>query len=255
MERIPITSMGEGISHILALIYDLLEAEKQIFLIEEPENDLHPQALKKLLNLIIEKSVTNQFFISTHSNIVCKILGGETNTKIFNIETKFNDNSIPRSECQELETEKQRKDALEKLGYDLSDYYLWAGWLILEESSAEFFIREYLIPWFTPELKGKLKTVAAKGKFVNKASCSWSNENFKNFSKSNFEDYYPAEFKDDISIINEETDTQKKREKKKALLDKVKDWINEDEEKAKKEFQESAKEIISILGEIKAKLS
>jgi len=52
-EQIAISSMGEGISHILALLYDLLHADQQIFLIEELENDLHPEALKKLLNLII----------------------------------------------------------------------------------------------------------------------------------------------------------------------------------------------------------
>lgn len=162
-QQIAISSMGEGISHILALLYDLLHADQQIFLIEELENDLHPEALKKLLNLIIEKSSTNQFFISTHSNIVSKILGGEKKTKIFLIETEFENNQIPTSKCIELNSSEQRREALERLGYDLSDYDLWRGWLLLEESSAELFIREYLIPWFVPNLQGKLRTMAANG--------------------------------------------------------------------------------------------
>jgi predicted ATPase len=144
-EQIAISSMGEGISHILALLYDLLHADQQIFLIEELENDLHPEALKKLLNLIVEKSSNNQFFISTHSNIVSKILGGEEKTKIFLIKTEFKNNQIPTSKCTELNSSEERREALERLGYDLSDYDLWRGWLLLEESSAELFIREYLI--------------------------------------------------------------------------------------------------------------
>jgi hypothetical protein len=39
---------------------------------------------------------------------------------------------------------------------------MWSGWLILEESSAEKIIKKYLIPWFTPELNGKLKTFSAR---------------------------------------------------------------------------------------------
>lgn len=47
------------------------------------------------------------------------------------------------------------------MGYDFFDFDLWSAWLILEESSAERIIREYLIPWFVPELKGRLRTYSA----------------------------------------------------------------------------------------------
>jgi hypothetical protein len=57
--------MGEGIPHLLGLINDLCLAENKLFLIEEPENDIHPKALKRLLDLIIQKSQSNQFVIST----------------------------------------------------------------------------------------------------------------------------------------------------------------------------------------------
>ncbi|WP_414513473.1 ATP-dependent nuclease [Nostoc sp. PCC 9305] len=70
--HIPLELMGEGIVNILGLILDLCMAKDQLFLIEEPENDIHPKALKKLLNFILEKSKTNQFIITTHSNIVLK---------------------------------------------------------------------------------------------------------------------------------------------------------------------------------------
>ncbi|MFH1852975.1 MAG: AAA family ATPase [Candidatus Neomarinimicrobiota bacterium] len=56
-ENITLSAMGDGVVNILGLITDLCVAENKIFLIEEPENDIHPKALKLLLDLIIEKSV------------------------------------------------------------------------------------------------------------------------------------------------------------------------------------------------------
>jgi hypothetical protein len=43
------------------------------------------------------------------------------------------------------------------------DYDLYSAWLILEESSAEAFVREFLVPWFSPKLIGRLRSVAANG--------------------------------------------------------------------------------------------
>ena len=51
--------MGEGVTNILGLITDLCVAENNIFLIEEPENDIHPKALKALLDLIASKADAN----------------------------------------------------------------------------------------------------------------------------------------------------------------------------------------------------
>ncbi len=39
---VTLETMGEGVPHLLALIADLCMAERKIFLLEEPENDLHP---------------------------------------------------------------------------------------------------------------------------------------------------------------------------------------------------------------------
>ena len=47
-DSISIDSMGEGVSNLLGLIVDLCIAENQIFLIEEPENDVHPKSIKKI---------------------------------------------------------------------------------------------------------------------------------------------------------------------------------------------------------------
>jgi hypothetical protein len=48
---IPIESMGEGVSSQFGLITDLCIADGNLFLIEEPEDDIHPEGLKALLNV------------------------------------------------------------------------------------------------------------------------------------------------------------------------------------------------------------
>lgn len=167
IEHIPLTAMGEGVANILGLITDLCVAEDKIFLIEEPENDIHPKALKALLRLIIEKSESNQFFISTHSNIVMKYLGSVSDSKIFNVTNEFKDSQRENlfvSEIKEIsKNPEERRQVLEDLGYDFFDFDLWKGWLFLEESSAEIIIRDYLIDWFVKPLKNKIRTFSAGG--------------------------------------------------------------------------------------------
>ncbi|MEQ9168971.1 MAG: AAA family ATPase, partial [Fulvivirga sp.] len=165
MEHIPLTAMGEGVSNILGLITDLCIAENRIFLIEEPENDIHPTALKGLLELIAKKSIANQFFISTHSNIVMKNLGAVEGSKVLQVRNDMIDEGKPKMRLSTVEevgkNPLDRKKVLEDLGYDFFDHDLWKAWLFLEESSAEVLIRDYFIKWFTPKLKYQLRTFSA----------------------------------------------------------------------------------------------
>lgn len=166
-EHIALTAMGEGVANLLGLITDLCVAEERIFLIEEPENDIHPKALKALLQLIIEKSETNQFFVSTHSNIVMKYLGGVAESKVFNITNELRDatrKNLFVSDIKEISRNpEERRQVLEDLGYDFFDFDLWKGWLFLEESSAEIIIRDYLIKWFVKPFKNNIRTFSAGG--------------------------------------------------------------------------------------------
>lgn len=160
---ISIEEMGEGVSHLLGIIVDLCMAENKLFIIEEIENDIHPKALKKLLNLIIKKSHKNQFVISTHSNIVAKYLGSLQQSKLFRVDMKIIDR-IPTTTVEDIGNDPiQRRKVLEELGYEMTDYDLWDAWLILEESTAERLINDYLIPTFVPQLKGKVRTISAGG--------------------------------------------------------------------------------------------
>ncbi|MGZ8214448.1 MAG: ATP-dependent nuclease [Methylosarcina sp.] len=161
-DTISIDQMGEGIPNIIALLADLILSSGKLFLIEEPENDIHPQALKALLDLIVESSKKNQFVISTHSNIVVSYLASQSNSKLYNVTAEAS--SMPTvAIIQEVEpTVDARLRVLRELGYSFSDFDLWDGWLILEESSAERIIREYLIRWFAPKLM-RIRTLSTNG--------------------------------------------------------------------------------------------
>lgn len=165
-DNIPIEAMGEGVPNLLGLIVNLCMARNQLFLIEEIENDVHPRALKKLLELIIKKAEYNQFVISTHSNIVARFLGSIPGSKLHYVSLApyTSHKRVPTAIYQEVgNTSQERREVLEDLGYDLVDYDLAKGWLFFEESSAERIIREFLMPEFVPALKEQIKTVAAGG--------------------------------------------------------------------------------------------
>jgi len=164
-ENISLLQMGEGVTNIIGLISDLCMAQDRIFLIEELENDIHPQALKALLDLISKKCSSNQFFISTHSNIVMKHLGASEDSKVFRVANELTDESKPNLKYSTLQlvpnNPVDRIKVLEELGYDAFDFDFWKAWLFLEESSAERLIRDFFIPWYTPDLRGKLRTFSA----------------------------------------------------------------------------------------------
>lgn len=82
---VPIQRMGDGVSEIVALLVELCVEKNRIFIIEEPETNLHPQGLKALMKAVRESSAHNQFIISTHSSIVIRELGGMETAKIFQV--------------------------------------------------------------------------------------------------------------------------------------------------------------------------
>lgn len=294
-QTIAIDQMGEGVPNIVALLADLALSEGKLFLIEEPENDLHPKALKALLDLIIESSKSNQFVISTHSNIVVMHLSAAKESTLYNVTSELGE-MPPSAKISAVEPNAAaRLEVLRDLGYSFSDFDLWDGWLILEESSAERIIRDYLIPWFAPKLS-RVRTLAVGGvsqveptfddfrrlvlfthleeayrdaawvrvdgdrsglavidRLKDRYS-SWQPDRFGCFSKEQFEHYYPAEFTEEISLALAHTDIQTRREAKQKLLNVVRKWLDENEQRARKALELSAAEVIAELRLIESQL-
>jgi hypothetical protein len=293
-ERIPIEAMGEGVSSMLGLIVDLCMADGHLFLIEEPENDIHPESLKALLKVIVDKSGQNQFIVTTHSNIVTRYLGAASNSKIFVVESEQRLNEVPTSTIREIEpTPEARIEVLRDLGYELSDFDLWDGWIILEEASAETVI-SYLIRWFFPRLT-RVRTVSSGG--VTKAAPmfeefrrlflfahlepqyrhrawlvvdgdevgkdvvtklqdnykTWPAEHFRTWTHGDFERFYPARFAERVDAVFA-LRGQEKREAKHQLTRDVKQWCDEHPGEAKSEFAGSAAEVFEFLREIETSL-
>ncbi|MFZ3300463.1 AAA family ATPase [Ralstonia pickettii] len=294
-EVVPIDQMGEGVPNIVALLVDLTLSSGKLFLVEEPENDLHPEALKALLDLMIDASKRNQFVVSTHSNIVVRHLGAAPNSKVFHVSAQKGRLPTTATIEQVPNTPQARLNVLRELGYSFTDFDLWSGWLIVEESSAERVIRDYLIPWFAPKLS-RMRTLSANGtgnveatfadfdrlmrfahlepiyskaawvrvdadpsgkEVVEKLRNSyktWDAAHFDCFSKEQFEHYYPAHFAEKVDQVLAVRDRQAKRVAKRELLDEVRHWLDEDEERGRTALAASAKDVIEELQRIEALL-
>ncbi len=305
-DTIYLESMGDGVANILGLLSILYSENegRKLFLIEEIENDIHPEALKKLLNVILEKSNDHQFIISTHSNIVLKYLATANDAKMFFTDWSVQPSEenakikIPTSIISELEnTQFNRLEILAKLGYDIFDFDLFKSYIVFEESSAEQIIRDFIIPEFVPSLHKKVKTIGAKGvdkidsyfddflrlfvylngdsiykfkawvvadgdnagltniKNLRTRYSDWPKENFINFQKNDFEEYYPEMFREKFLEIDKIQNKKLRFESKGKLTQEVMTWISQDKESAIREFRQSAKEVIEILSQISKSLN
>ncbi len=158
-----IEAMGEGVHSALGALATLFSAEHKLILFEEPETDLHPSALKALLDVLVEVSIRNQIFVTTHSHIVVSHLASAIDTCVFEVTSTRDDNGIDTTSISPTETTRERIRLLRALGNDASDLMIYDAWLILEESSLETLVREHLVPWFAPRLQGRLRSIASDG--------------------------------------------------------------------------------------------
>jgi len=85
----------------------------------------------------------------------------------------------------------------------------------------------------------------------------WKKDHFLNWKEHDFESYYPEYFKEEIERVNriDKKNRKDKYEAKKILLEKVIEWVEKNTNEAKKQFSESAKEVIDKLQLIAKELS
>jgi len=98
--------------------------------------------------------------------------------------------------------------------------------------------------------KGQQLVVKMKAKFKD-----WQPEHFRSFTEENFEQYYPAEFKEKVNTVLGMPHGPQKQAEKGKLAEEVLRWAMADPVKAEAEFAVCAKEILDYLREISKKLA
>ncbi|GAA3113277.1 putative ATPase [Kribbella aluminosa] len=160
-EGVSLERMGEGVSGVVTILAELASPGRRVLLLEEPENDLHPEALRELLGVILQAVDENgyQVVVSTHSDLVLRTLGSAAGAVVYRTTLEHATGGVPTTTYLRVDSAIDRREALADLGYDVTEPI---GWLIFEESTAERFFREVLIPGFVPKLAG-FRTLAAGG--------------------------------------------------------------------------------------------
>jgi energy-coupling factor transporter ATP-binding protein EcfA2 len=80
--RVPAAHMSEGLLYFLAFAVLRHLPGKRIYLIEEPENGLHPSRIATVMALFRELSKTSQVILATHSPLVVNELQGNEVTVV-----------------------------------------------------------------------------------------------------------------------------------------------------------------------------
>ncbi len=282
-QKVPITRMGDGMRSAADVLAEIARGGEYIFLMEEPESDLHPAALRALLTVIAEHAENSQFLISTHSDLVVRFFGGDPKAAVYEV---FQDTSpdVPITHILGPLDTLGRRDALERMGFQ---WELPPGWIILEESSAERVIRDIIIPNFVPQLAQF--TTLASGGFTKTESLvdelsrtilslhktekqdrvwvlidggkdertvieklqakykTWNPQHFSQFSAHNFEEFYPPRFSsevDDVLAVDNSLDRSRRKGK---LAETVVEWALANPSVASKELADSAGNVIEAL--------
>lgn len=290
---IRLRNMGDGVGQTLKLLTELADSGRHVYLVEEPEADLHPAALRSLLELIVEASAENQFVVSTHSDLVLRELGAVPDAVVYRVtQTQGSEAAPPTSVYQELRDSFERLEALKELGYSEPVPF---GWLVLEESSAQTVLEGAILPIFKPKLSA-LRLVSASGAgnvpktlralehmvlFAHLAEHerhrawvlvdgdqagadaigtlqrdfpTWPAGRFRTLSRRHIEDYYPSRFEQQVARIEATPDNRLATKLKGELARAVAAWAIANPEEAMIELAESAGELVEILGVIEGEV-
>jgi hypothetical protein len=296
-ESVPLAAMGTGVSGALSLLIGMAGARGKLFLVEEPESDLHPEALKVLLDEIEGSSASNQFIVATHSATVLTRLAGVEGAVVLEVEGRYeieDGRSLPTSTLAVVEGSERRIQVLRKLGYSPIDLGMPEAWLILEESSAESFIR-WVIQLCVPRLAA-VRTVAGQGvsrvrplfsrlretflyvhldpyyrsrawvivdgddvgrevvENLRNTYRDWDPRHFSFWSREGIEYYYPSHFQERVRRAMCECDQDEKKKLKEVLGRDVIDWIRGNPDEARTELVSCAADVVHALQDIAVQL-
>mgnify|MGYP000050792918 CR=1 FL=1 len=140
-------NLGDGIKQLITLLYKIYEKKDKeaIFLIEEPEINLHPGYQRKFIEILqLSMFSKHQYFITTHSNHLidsCFDYNCISIYKFINFENKNNTFKVVNSSPNDVET-------LQLLGVNNSSVFIANCTIWVEGISDKILISKYLQIYF-----------------------------------------------------------------------------------------------------------
>lgn len=113
-QYLPASFLSDGTIYVTALIIALYFDSKQIIIIEEPERNIHPYLISRLVNMMKEVSEEKQIIITTHNPEVIKHAGLENIYLVSRNKEGFSTISKP-SEKEEVKIFLENEMGIEEL--------------------------------------------------------------------------------------------------------------------------------------------
>lgn len=139
----PLHDLGDGIKQMITILYKVFEKkdEDTIFLIEEPELNLHPSYQRKLIKIFQSKEFEKlQFFITTHSNHLIDSCFDYDNISLF----KFINVNKSNHTFKVINTSPNDVEMLQLLGVNNSSVFMANCTIWVEGISDKILISKYL---------------------------------------------------------------------------------------------------------------
>ncbi|MDO9098640.1 MAG: AAA family ATPase, partial [Candidatus Methanoperedens sp.] len=113
-QYLPASFLSDGTIYITALIIALYFDSKPIIIIEEPERNIHPYLISRLVNMMKEVSEEKQIIVTTHNPEVIKHAGLENIYLVSRDKEGFSTISKP-SEKEEVKIFLENEMGIEEL--------------------------------------------------------------------------------------------------------------------------------------------
>lgn len=118
------TNKGDGVKSLvtIAMLSQIESSKDRIVIVDEPENHLHPEAIRFINNVICELSQKNQIIVSTHNPIFVNRINISSNIIV---------------EHREASSAKRVEDIRKSLGVICSDNLIYSDYVIVVEGPSD----------------------------------------------------------------------------------------------------------------------